>query len=239
MRLFRFSPFILAALVSGACGDDETSSPNPDTSADVTEPGDTTTGSDGSGHIGPDAVSFVRCEPFGQDVCGEGETCSYLGNDAEAVCVPSGPVETGELCAPGARCAEGVCMALNGTDARCFDFCRDTNDCGGDICIALSNAAFSVCRVDGLYPPCTLLAQDCDEGLGCYAVRNEPAPVCLEAGEAAAGETCEFADSCVRGAACVNGTCRDLCDPAAEASCEPGFLCTTINDTDVGYCAPS
>jgi hypothetical protein len=225
-----------AACVSfGACGDDDnTSTPATDTTGGVDAQPDTSTPRDTASE--PD-VSFTACDPFGP-ACPDGLTCTYLGNEAESVCVPAGDVATGGPCDQDLRCANGICMSLNGTDARCFDFCRDQNDCNGFDCIDLNNAEFSVCRVPGLYPTCNLLAQDCADEKACYQVANEPDPVCLDAGDVSDGNTCEFADSCVKGSACINGTCRKLCDPVIENACGGGQLCTTINETAVGYCTP-
>jgi len=234
----RYGPYILLALAlstTAACGDtDNTAKPatGPDTFGADTRDTAPPTGQD----VMSGDVDFVKCDPFGAAVCATNEHCTYFGNNAESVCAPSGAITTGDFCGQTNRCQEGICLALNGTSPRCFDFCRDGNDCGDNACLAINDAKFSVCRVAGIYPTCELLAQNCDENKACYAVLGEPDPVCLKAGTVVAGEACNYADSCEKGAACVNSTCRTLCDPAAMGACGAGMVCTTINDTAIGFC---
>jgi hypothetical protein len=205
------------ALLTAACGDD----------------GD-------AGPALPDGVT--ACAPFAATPdCPAGQTCTWVGDVPAPICAPAGDAAPGEACGESSLCAEGVCLALNDEPSRCFSLCRDAADCGEEACLTLEGASFRVCGLPDLYPACDLLAPACAEGRGCFIVQGEEAPVCVPAGEVAVGAACEFANSCLAGDACVNGSCRDLCDPAGAAlpACPDATSCVAIPDTNAGYCAPA
>ena len=63
---------------------------------------------------------------------------------------------------------------------------------------------------------CSLVAQDCGVGKGCYGTHVEGA-VCAWAGAKAAGSACGFQNDCAPGLTCVGEVCRAYCP---LASCE-------------------
>lgn len=198
-------------------------------------------GDDGStGPALPDGVT--ACAPFAETPgCPSGQTCTWVGEVPAPICAPAGDAGLGDPCGEQTLCAEGVCLGLNGDAPRCFDLCRDAADCGGESCLTLEGAPFLICEQPGLYPACDLLASTCAEGRGCFMVADEATPVCIPAGETPAGDACPYANSCLAGDACINGTCRDLCDPAGAAlpACPDGASCKPIAETNAGYCAPA
>jgi hypothetical protein len=188
----------------------------------------------------PEGVT--ACAPFAETSdCPAGETCTWVGDVPAPICAPAGDAAIGEACGDQTLCAEGVCLALNGSASRCFALCRDAADCGAEGCLDLDGAAFRICDQPGLNPACDLLAPTCAAGSGCFIVAGEETPVCVPAGDVAPGGACEYANSCLVGDACINGSCRDLCDPAGAAlpACADGATCTAIPETNAGFCAPA
>jgi hypothetical protein len=185
-----------------------------------------------------DVVDFRPCEPLSQTGCRAGENCTHITDDDIPHCVPSGPVPPGGECNNDTRCSVGVCLSINQTKSLCYQFCAADADCGGvgGTCLTLTNTPFKVCKIDGIYDTCGLLAQDCaDPAKACYAVANEPEPICLREGAGELGSGCSGPTSCKRGLACVNDVCRALCDPDVAGSCGAGADCRNFFD-DAGFC---
>jgi len=234
---------VLLALPLVACGDsdadgktttrDATSETSGDATATTSTTGTTTDATAG------DAQN--ECDPVAQTGCDEGQHCTFISNQTTSSCQQKGTVAPEAPCSSENRCEVGVCLNLNQTESLCYQFCAVDADCGagaaaGD-CLTLSNAGFRICKIDGIYDTCSLLAQDCaDTTKSCYAVANEDEPICLTSGTITLGNACERASDCVEGLACVNDVCRQLCDPAAS-TCGEAFQCNTFF-ANAGYCEP-
>jgi hypothetical protein len=199
---------------------------------------------------GVDAVEVVEpeafpaceetCDPIAGTGCPEEGTCTYLAGEPCPACALKGDVAAGEPCSAEATCAEGICLSVNGGEHRCYTFCAGEEDCeGGEPCLSLDGLPYDVCKVPGVLATCDLLdAASCPEGKGCYAVEDEPLPVCLPAGDLAEGAACgKLANACLPGLVCVE-TCRPLCDPeAAVPACGEGEVCVPYVE-GAGFCLP-
>lgn len=240
--LISIAGLALALTASAACGDDKAGDTGDGSdTADTATAGDSNATDTGGAPdaTGPDTAT--PCDPVAQTGCDAQKNCTFVAAEESPTCEPAGPVPPEEECGSEARCQVGVCLSLNQTGSRCYQFCDDDGDCGGDTgsCLTLSNAAFHICKIDGIYQNCNLLTQDCTEtGKACYAVANEDDPICLTVGTKAVGEACDKASDCVKGVACVNDMCRTLCDPAADPDpCGEAFQCNEFF-ANAGYCEP-
>lgn len=228
-------PLCLIALAP-ACGDEDIKGGGADGDTVLT-PSDTNTVGDTNF---ADVDTVGPCDPIDQSGCKTGENCTFVGSATAPSCAAGGPVAASGECSAEQRCATGVCMSVNQTANLCYQFCVDEGDCGTDgTCLTLSNAPFRVCKIEGIYQACDLLAQDCTaEGKACYAVSTETTPICLPEGTSTPGGACEHAGSCKKGYACVNDVCRAVCDAKVPASCGEGATCRDFAFT-VGYCEPN
>lgn len=237
MSLRSCAPFAFV-LVLVACGDDDSKG-----SADATQ----STGNDGAILETTSGDALVvndtntgPCNPVANTGCAANQTCTYVANETAPSCVTAGVVELGQACSSEAHCKKGVCLNLNDTRSLCYAICETDPDCGsGGSCLTLSNAAFEICKIEGIYENCDLVLQDCvDAAKGCYAVSTEDQPICRVAGTVAAGAACDSAVACVKGAACVNDVCRPVCDLTKTPSdCAAGNVCNAYFD-GAGYCEP-
>lgn len=234
---FRIVSLVSLSLALVACGDDDSSGNDAATSSDATSVfetsgNDVTSGSDGE-------VSTTPCDPIANSGCPTGQMCTFVGNDTAPSCVTAGVVELEQPCSSEAACKKGVCLNLNDTRSLCYAVCEANVDCDGGTCLQLSNASFDICKIEGIYENCDLLAQDCEQGnKACYAVASEPEPICRVAGTAAIGQPCESAIACAKGGACVDEVCRELCDRAADpVDCPTGYRCNEFFQS-AGYCEP-
>lgn len=232
---------ICSALATYACGDDDSgSSEGADTSGDTgadSTGAETTAGTDTGAETTPAA-----CDPILQSGCEAGENCTFVGVEDTPSCIPEGPVPANAECSQENRCQRGVCMSINQTASRCYQVCAEDTDCGAgteNLCLTLTNTPFGVCKIPDIYDTCNLLTQDCsEEGKACYAVLGEDEPICLVEGSGASGSECATAAACVKGLACVNDICREICDPDVDDSCGETATCRDFFD-DAGYCAPN
>ncbi len=230
---------LLSSLLGFACGDEVRTGTLADVLPDTLDtvfpetsvPADTA--SDTS-----DVIPLRQCDPLAKpNGCEPDENCTYITADDFPRCIPSGPIPPGGKCDNDNRCAAGVCLAINQTANLCYQYCASDADCGGTegSCLTLTNTPFKVCKISGIYDTCDLLAQDCAEAAkACYAVANEPEPICLNEGAGEPNTECNGPTSCKRGYACIAGLCRQLCDPTLENLC-PNGDCRDFFD-GAGYC---
>lgn len=177
------------------------------------------------------------CSTIEQD-CPRGYKCMPYANDGgsswnDTRCVPIDP----DPAAPGEPCTadddglsgiddcDGTSMCWN-VDTKtgmgeCFAFCqgslsRPVCDSPCDSCTISGEGVLNICL-----PGCDPVAQDCDEGQGCYPVNTQfsCAPeASMGAGEV--GDPCEFINACAPGNACLNSTAIPDCD-GAIGCCAP------------------
>lgn len=101
-----------------------------------------------------------------------------------------------------------------------------------------------ICSVN---PSCTT-----DETCGLVLAHSEPRLVHVECGppgDIAVGEACAYSapnhtnhDNCVAEAGCVDGVCRQLCEPAAGNACPEDTQCSVPDDLNwagLGVCLPN
>lgn len=169
-----------------------------------------------------------KCMPIAEDPKGLGEACTVEDSPASGI----------DDCAAGSMCWNVEPDTLVG---ECVAFCmgNEASPTCGDLC---SHCAISA---DGVLllclPTCDPLAQNCNEGEGCYPVEETFAcapDVSQEDG--ALGDPCEFINVCDPGLFCALpgdvpdaimpdcdgalGCCVPFCDPTAADPCPyPGF----------------
>ncbi len=221
-----------------ACGDGGSGTPTDQTDADTS-----TTPDEGGGDAADDTAATddttpaTSCNAITQTGCEEGENCTYVGSGAKtAECVPEGEQPYGAECGGNDGCERGICLNLNDTKFLCYKFCKTDGHCeAGDSCLTLTDTPYKVCEIDDIYTTCDLLAQDCGGTKGCYRIAGQPEPVCLPAGNTAAGGACTNASDCEAGTACVGNKCYPLCDTTAVEPC-PNFVGCSQYYGQVGYC---
>jgi hypothetical protein len=89
---------------------------------------------------------------------------------------------------------------------------------------------------------CDMIAQDCRNGQGCYALGDEA--LCAWAGPVPVGGACVFQNDCGAGSTCVQNRCRRVCDAgdatgalACESICQEGFALLSSTGS-LGACNP-
>ena len=79
---------------------------------------------------------------------------------------------------------------------------------------------------------CNLIEQDCPIGQACYIKGYKP--MCAWKGTAAEGEVCVYQNDCVKGATCVNFTCKAFCSRGSHTNscdeCPNGYRRVGGND---------
>jgi hypothetical protein len=203
-----------------------------------------------------DDYPVSECDPFAQD-CPVGEKCVPASSDVDPdfdvdKCVPvlgdqpagepctyGGYVESTDDCDESSFCYEVVEVAgeLLGT---CRSFCEGTSDTPvcppGTHCPIMAEGSIILC-----IPTCDPLAQDCDEGLGCFWGPGS-AFLCLVTTEnIPTGEPCGAVNDCAPGNLCTDATalpscagaacCSQYCNlPDGDAGCvaQPGTVCTAF-----------
>jgi hypothetical protein len=253
------------------------SSTSDSSSAEATTAPETTTGNEsettGATETGVDFVPPSpdvppSCDPFVND-CPVGEKCvpystsggPFDGNKCVPIlgdgqpgdpCTYGGTTEATDDCGADSYCwdAEDVDGALVGT---CYAFCTGSADdpmCPeGFICPITGDGTIVLC-----FPICDPLAQDCDEGLGCYWVGYEF--LCSpQTANHETGQPCGYVNDCAPGNTCVDTTdlpacddfacCAPFCDLSLPDDCDallPGTSCTpffeqpTPPNQDLGVC---
>ncbi len=233
MRKLTLLVSFVALTFSAGCGDGD------DTTTDGTEDTIATedTASDDDTSTDDDTTDLpLVCNPITQTGCGDAGNCTFSGEDDKPSCAAAGTVAAGDECGGANTCVEGICLSLNDTGSRCYKFCQTPVHCPDlGACLDLSNAAFSVCEVGDIYDNCDLLQQNCDGGKGCYAIDNEPLPVCLPAGSGVEDSECESVNDCGSGFVCVNRRCKTICDQGAAQPCGTFGNCSAWAG-NAGYC---
>lgn len=169
------------------------------------------------------------CDPVCQTgPCDCSKKCGVVTSGAgtpESACVATGTIKEGALCSlVSDDCAPGlVCQAerCNSSVGRCYRFCRDTADCGGDtpctqgvLTASGSPAPFRHCNAPPT--PCDPIGQTgCPDGLVCYLKGATSGTICSCPGK----NIVEGPDECV-------GT----------EECAPGLRCQTINGDTTNHC---
>jgi hypothetical protein len=234
----------------------------PGTSVGTTEPGtlatsddptdDATRGTTVNDTFDPDGGSSIECDIWSQD-CQDGEKCNPWANQGgnrwnAVVCVPvdPSPAQLDDECAVEGSTTSGIDNCDFGL--MCFDADPETGIgtctplCTGTEANPVCADATTTCTIshDGVLilclPSCDPLAQDCaHDGDACMPTYYG-AFSCFPTYQpsAAAGEPCQYPDSCLAGTACVPGDrvvgcpaescCTPLCDdtdPYADIGC-PG-----------------
>ncbi|MGB0589969.1 MAG: hypothetical protein ACPGU1_09855 [Myxococcota bacterium] len=177
------------------------------------------------------------CNPIANTGCEEGQKCGY-GTTGDKLCVPAGETPGGDPCQSDAECEGGsTCTSLNGEDYFCYIFCKTIGHCPNNAaCMEISDAAFKLCKIEGIYDTCNIMTQDCEQGKGCYSIGGEDLPVCLEAGTEPVGGACESPSDCSPGHHCVNFRCYELCDKNDPNACGTFVSCAGFVASGVGYC---
>lgn len=199
-----------------------------------------------------------QCDPYAQD-CPDGEKCvAYVSTggywNANKCVLIGGSQTAGGACSYGGMAeasddcdADSACWDVHEVDGEwsgtCRSFCGGTGDaptCSpGNSCLVQGEGTVTMCVAS-----CDPLAQDCDEGLGCYwadtdfmcALSMGDLPTAAPCGyfnDCAPGHVCadtEFLPSCA-GASC----CTPFCDLSAP-DCEsfPGTTCVPFFDEGIG-----
>lgn len=151
-----------------------------------------------------------KCVPVTGDQA-PGEPCTYAGNS-----------EATDDCDATSACwgvnvdMVGTCRAFctgNGNDPQCPE---------SDACLAGGYVAFCI-------PTCDPVAQDCEDGLGCFFT-NIPFE-CVPAGELQPGEPCGYINDCAGGLSCTAAEVLPGCD---SSSCCTPFCALEMGDAQCG-----
>ena len=148
-------------------------------------------------------------------------------------CLEIGTSACGEPCVAANDCPQGaVCL---GDPGRCLAMCSPGTTCQvGTRCRPI--ATFDLV---GFCPlPCSVLAQDCPEALGCYLVagNQECAPPASPALQE--GQLCDVANRCKKGLICQEsdgGRCRVPCSLDGPA-CAEGVCAGLLGLEPLGVC---
>jgi hypothetical protein len=217
------------------------------TSVGPTDEGDVTD-DEGMTFITPDDfIGAIECDIWADD-CPVGTKCMPWANDGgnawnATTCSPlaEDPHEPGEPCTVEGNGVSGIddCEAR----AMCWNVDEETNMgecvafCSGSEANPVCKGACETCPLSAegvlilCLPNCDPLAQDCDDGQGCYPWADEF--ICSpDAGGAAGGvgEPCEYTNVCDPGTACIPaeqvpgcegsyGCCSPYCDAGIGAPC--------------------
>lgn len=201
-------------------------------------------GQDGGRDAGPACfVSGSACDPFADDPCGRGRTC-ISDQDEITRCVTSAFTlrPEGDSCSVDNQCQEGLeCRALLGGPFRCSHQCRlgSVGECGPNGRCATPATRIDACL--GLCLPvndCTIFGGECTGGRACILLGDPEddlgeVTICAPPGSTPVGAACDWADECVPRAACVAGTCEELC--RTDADCSVG-RCIPRSWSDIGTC---
>ena len=170
------------------------------------------------------ATDAAVCDPFCQSGCGCLEKCS-VNTGGAATCntlapgqvrgvqqpcevLSSGTATQTDQCAQGLVCVDDACG--DGTNGRCYQFCRSDNDCTDAPCNRDAGGGFRYCDVP--FVACTPLPgtknTGCPgQGLICYIATSDVSrEICdcqFPPGSIGDGDVCTFSRDCNPGLACV------------------------------------
>jgi len=197
-----------------------------------------------------DAGEPIECDPLAP-VCPAGHGC-YWAAPGRFECAASLGLPRYHLCEASAQCSPGDgCHLDDRFDFFCIGYCdharyggeRDPERCGeNELCGDFDG---EVGRCLGICDP---LASDCPDGLGCYAILDGAADLCLPVtGEGQPGEPCQKSNDCAPGSGCVELgdqlACATYCDHdenpgQADPRCAGGEVCTPLQPGErIGACA--
>ncbi len=171
-------------------------------------------------------------------------------------CQPPGTATDGQACtsnSAGDSCAAGL-FCLSGACRRFCDTAAATSGCASDEACSLqltwnggppAGERFFICVKTG--SECDVLSQTCVGTNACYF--TQAGSKCLTPGTVADGQTCQYANDCTKGAACLSlnsagARCHRLCAAASDAgtadagvplSCSVG-QCLTVGNFPYGVC---
>jgi hypothetical protein len=212
-----------------------------------------TSGDTGSSDEGVNTCGFIcttsgppsnECDPWLQD-CPDGEKCMPWSNDGGNSwnALKCSPITDND--APGEPCTvEGSGVSgLDSCDATsmCWNVDADTLQgtchafCVGSENNPICDDACSVCALSGsgvltlCIPTCDPLAQECGDGLGCYAGYADEFLCMADASgiAGAPGDPCEYVNVCDPGSMCLNAELLPTCE--ASLCCTP--FCTVGDPT--------
>ena len=182
---------------------------------------------------GPPMLCAVggSCDPFAARPCG-GYLCIPDRTTRTRCTAPAFTLRAeGAACVSDNECQAGLACLSSAGVFQCRRLCRVGDSiCGArSVCGLAYDSANPCLRL--CMPRCDLYAQDCPSGQACVNFRPSPmdactVDTCLAEGITPIGSACMYADSCVRGGACVGSLCRQLCRNTSE--------CTTGTCSSVG-----
>jgi hypothetical protein len=234
---------------------DDATDDDSDDATDLTGTGTGTSTDEGLTFVPVDDMPYVEmCDIFLQD-CPEGEKCvpyaSSGGSWDANKCVPVlGGQAHGEPCtwagiieATDDCDATSMCWNTQMVDGEyvgtCLAYCTgsaDTPQCPpGSSCLVGQEGWLAVCELT-----CDPIAQDCNEGLGCYWASSQFNCV-FTTDDIPTGEPCGYLNDCAPGHLCADATalpscagsacCTQYCNlPDGDAGCvaQPGTVCTAF-----------
>jgi hypothetical protein len=239
-------------------------------SGDSTFPGSTTgTATTESSTGGSEAGEGANCDIFAQD-CPDEQKCNPWADDANlwnAVgCFGAGDVAIGDECIVEGSGTSGVDNCVIG--GMCWNVDPESNTgtcielCSGTVDAPVCTTPATSCAIlnAGVLPLCVAacdpLAQDCDDGLGCYGFDDRFG--CFPDGSQEQGaylDQCSYYNTCDPGLSCVSGDsvagcggagcCTPLCDLGAPVCPETSAGCVAyfpegeapIGLESVGFCS--
>jgi len=191
------------------------------------------------------------CEPAkdceGTTTATQAAACRVTRNDMteklQASCEGIGQAGEGAACSQSNECAAELdCVgATTGSSGVCRRYCC-TGSCSGtdsfcDIEPVLNTGTLIPVCTSG--PPCTLLGNGCPTGEYCTVVNaGMGQTACVVPGTETVGADCT-AGKCGKDLACIENTCKALCDVHDATSCPSGQVCMPLLafGENVGVCA--
>lgn len=223
-----------ASTAEAETGSDDSSSSSSSSSSSTgsTDTTDTSTTTDSFVPL-VDADPTPNCDPFTQD-CPDGEKCvPYASSggawDANKCVAVMGEQAPGEPCVYGGLTestddcdATSFCWNVEEVDGEmlgtCHGFCEGTADMPecpeGYHCPISSDGPINLC-----FQTCDPIAQDCQDGLGCYWDNRAFACIFTQEPGIADGQPCGYINDCLPGSFCVDGAVVPACN--GSACCVP------------------